>query len=265
MKKKLFKIKKIFILAFLLLFLFSVDGYCETETALFLMKDETVLYSPEGYFPKAECSIEEITPFISYFAINTETSIPVSVPLTSPGTYQVFAIFEGNEKYEKYETSSTITISPVEAKIVTPYKTVAYSKMENQIPEEIKHKRFDRLKELYESRVDENNEKYLNTVQKLLIEGKSKNNKDIQLMEVAKEKDIKLTLGETPEADIEVEEQPPITAALAPYVPASGPCARRRPNSNTLSPWAAKHTLDALVAISDWKFIIVSKAVSISS
>lgn len=134
MKKKLFKIKKIFILAFLLLFLFSVDGYCETETALFLMKDETVLYSPEGYFPKAECSIEEITPFISYFAINTETSIPVSVPLTSPGTYQVFAIFEGNEKYEKYETSSTITISPVEAKIVTPYKTVAYSKMENQIP-----------------------------------------------------------------------------------------------------------------------------------
>ena len=61
-----------------------------------------------------------------------------------------------------------------------------------------------------------------------------------------------------------VAEQPPITAALAPYVPASGPCARRRPNSNTGSPWAAKHTLDALVAISDWKLIIVSKAVSIS-
>ncbi len=45
-----------------------------------------------------------------------------------------------------------------------------------QVPEEKKHERFERLKELYNSRVDENNEKYLNTVQKLLIEGKSKNN-----------------------------------------------------------------------------------------
>ena len=49
---------------------------------------------------------------------------------------------------------------------------------EDQVPEEIKHKRFDRLKELYESRVDENNEKYVGTVQRILIEGKSKNNAD---------------------------------------------------------------------------------------
>ena len=56
--------------------------------------------------------------------------------------------------------------------------TVA-AEREDQIPEEIKHKRFDKLKELYESRVDENNEKYLNTVQKLLIEGKSKNNENM--------------------------------------------------------------------------------------
>lgn len=47
---------------------------------------------------------------------------------------------------------------------------------EDQISEEQKHIRFDKLKEVYESRVDENNEKYLNTIQKLLIEGKSKNN-----------------------------------------------------------------------------------------
>lgn len=45
-----------------------------------------------------------------------------------------------------------------------------------QVPEEKKHERFEKLKELYDSRVDENNEKYLNTVQKLLIEGNSKNN-----------------------------------------------------------------------------------------
>ena len=53
--------------------------------------------------------------------------------------------------------------------------TVA-AEREDQVPEEVKHVRFNKLKELYESRVDENNEKYLNTTQKLLIEGKSKNN-----------------------------------------------------------------------------------------
>ena len=49
---------------------------------------------------------------------------------------------------------------------------------EDQVPEDKKHIRFDKLKELYESRVDENNEKYVNTIQKILIEGKSKNNEN---------------------------------------------------------------------------------------
>lgn len=49
-------------------------------------------------------------------------------------------------------------------------------KMENQIPEEIKHKRFDRLKELFEMQVEENNKKYIGTTQKILVEGKSKTN-----------------------------------------------------------------------------------------
>lgn len=49
-------------------------------------------------------------------------------------------------------------------------------KMENQIPEEIKHKRFDRLKELVESGIGENNKKYVGTIQKVLVEGESKNN-----------------------------------------------------------------------------------------
>lgn len=49
----------------------------------------------------------------------------------------------------------------------------------DQIPEEKKHKRFDKMKELYESKVDENNEKYINTIQKLLIEGPSKNNDEM--------------------------------------------------------------------------------------
>ena len=53
--------------------------------------------------------------------------------------------------------------------------TVA-DKMENQIPEEIKHKRFERLKNLYESRVSENNQKYIGKTEKILVSGTSKNN-----------------------------------------------------------------------------------------
>ena len=49
-------------------------------------------------------------------------------------------------------------------------------KMTNQVPDEIKHKRFDRLKALVESQIDSNNKKYVGTVQKVLVEGKSKNN-----------------------------------------------------------------------------------------
>lgn len=52
-------------------------------------------------------------------------------------------------------------------------------KMENQIPEEIKHKRFDRLKQVFEESVEENNKKYVGTTQKILVEGHSKNNKDM--------------------------------------------------------------------------------------
>ena len=49
-------------------------------------------------------------------------------------------------------------------------------RMPNQVPEEIKHKRFDRLKELVESQIEENNQKYVGTIQKVLVEGTSKNN-----------------------------------------------------------------------------------------
>ena len=47
-------------------------------------------------------------------------------------------------------------------------------RMENQIPEEIKHKRFDRLKKLVESQIAESNKEYLNTIRKVLVEGPSK-------------------------------------------------------------------------------------------
>jgi tRNA-2-methylthio-N6-dimethylallyladenosine synthase len=56
--------------------------------------------------------------------------------------------------------------------------TVA-AKREDQVPEEIKHIRFDKLKDLYDSHVDENNEKYIGTEAKVLIEGYSKNNNEM--------------------------------------------------------------------------------------
>lgn len=52
-------------------------------------------------------------------------------------------------------------------------------KMENQIPEEIKHKRFDRLKELFEKQVEENNKKYIGKTERILVEGKSKTNEEM--------------------------------------------------------------------------------------
>ena len=52
-------------------------------------------------------------------------------------------------------------------------------RMENQVPEEIKHKRFDKLKELVESQIEENNQKYVGTTQKVLVEGESKNNQEL--------------------------------------------------------------------------------------
>ncbi len=56
--------------------------------------------------------------------------------------------------------------------------TVA-DRMENQIPEQIKHERFNRLKELFEKNIEKNNQKYVGTTQKILVEGYSKNNSNM--------------------------------------------------------------------------------------
>lgn len=58
--------------------------------------------------------------------------------------------------------------------IYSPREGTVAAAREDQIPEEIKHKRFEKLQKLYESKVDENNEKYIGTVHKILIEGTSK-------------------------------------------------------------------------------------------
>ena len=51
--------------------------------------------------------------------------------------------------------------------------------MENQVPEEIKHKRFNRLKALVEEQTENNSEKYVGTKQKILVEGISKSNDEM--------------------------------------------------------------------------------------
>ena len=63
--------------------------------------------------------------------------------------------------------------------IYSPREGTVAAKRDDQIPEKIKHQRFDRLKDLYDSHVDENNEKYIGTNQKVLIEGYSKNNQEM--------------------------------------------------------------------------------------
>ena len=52
-------------------------------------------------------------------------------------------------------------------------------RMENQIPEEVKHKRFDKLKALVESQIEENNQRVCRNKTKILVEGESKNNPEM--------------------------------------------------------------------------------------
>ncbi len=52
-------------------------------------------------------------------------------------------------------------------------------KMKNQISENIKHERFDRLKKLVEKQIELKNMEYINTVQNVLIEGRSKTNENM--------------------------------------------------------------------------------------
>lgn len=52
-------------------------------------------------------------------------------------------------------------------------------RMQEQVPEEIKHKRFTQLKQLADSQVEENNQKYVGTRQEVLVEGKSKTNDEM--------------------------------------------------------------------------------------
>jgi len=53
--------------------------------------------------------------------------------------------------------------------------TVAANR-EDQVLDNIKHIRFNKLKELYESQVENQNKKYIGKTERIMIEGTSKNN-----------------------------------------------------------------------------------------
>lgn len=60
--------------------------------------------------------------------------------------------------------------------IFSPRKGTAAEKLKSQIPKEIAHTRFDILKELVDSMTEKDNISYIDTIQKVLVEGKSKSN-----------------------------------------------------------------------------------------
>lgn len=53
------------------------------------------------------------------------------------------------------------------------------AKKENQVPELIKHKRFNKLKELVEKQIQQNNLQYIGRIESVLVEGNSKNNENV--------------------------------------------------------------------------------------
>ena len=86
---------------------------------------------------------------------------------------------ETDEEFEDtLDVVSKVNFEQVYMFIYSKREGTVAAKRDDQIPEEIKHKRFDKLKELYESKIDENNEKYIGTNQKILLENLSKYNEN---------------------------------------------------------------------------------------
>ena len=86
---------------------------------------------------------------------------------------------ETDEEFEDtLDVVSKVNFEQVYMFIYSKREGTVAAKRDDQVPEEIKHKRFDKLKELYESKIDENNEKYIGTNQKILLENLSKYNEN---------------------------------------------------------------------------------------
>lgn len=94
----------------------------------------------------------------------------------------LFCIFSGETDEEFEDTLDVVQKVKFEQVYMFIYSRrvgTPGDRMENQVPEEIKHIRFNKLKDLVESQIEENNKKYIGTIQKILVEGTSKNNEEM--------------------------------------------------------------------------------------
>lgn len=87
---------------------------------------------------------------------------------------------ETEEDFEEtLDVVSKVKFDQVFMFIYSVRKGTAAEKMPNHVPEEIKSERFSRLKTLADSITAEETKKYVGTIQKVLVEGESKTNKDM--------------------------------------------------------------------------------------
>lgn len=123
-----------------------------------VLKEMNRNYTKEQYLELVEKMIQKIP----------NVSLSTDIIVGFPG--------ETEEEFEdSLDVVKKVNFEQIFMFIYSPREGTVAAKREEQIPEAIKHKRFDRLKELYEAKVDSNNEKYIGTTQKILIEGNSKN------------------------------------------------------------------------------------------
>ena len=84
---------------------------------------------------------------------------------------------ESEEDFKKtIDVINKVKYDSVFSFIYSPRKGTPAAEMENQIPEEIKHRRYDEFCEVQNNISKEINEKMVGTVVKALVDGKSKNN-----------------------------------------------------------------------------------------
>ncbi len=87
---------------------------------------------------------------------------------------------ETEEDFEDtLDVVSKVNFEQVFMFIYSVRKGTVAERMDNHIPEEIKTKRFDRLKKLADSMTMEDIKKYVGTTQKILVEGESRTNSEV--------------------------------------------------------------------------------------
>ena len=124
-----------------------------------VLKDMNRVYTKKQYLSLVEKMKEQIT------NIKFSTDIIVGFPGETEEDFEDTLDVVRKVKFEQ------IFMFIYSRRVGTPA-----DKMKNQIPEEIKHKRFDRLKKLYEEILVQNNNEYIGTVENILVEGYSKTN-----------------------------------------------------------------------------------------